>query len=113
MNTGKETAFPDSPRDRARVSVLVTTGNEEERIRDCLESVRWADEIVVIDSCSTDRTVEIARGYTDRVVIAPWRGYIGQKQYALTKATHPWILFVDADERVTPELAREFDLPEA
>lgn len=107
MKTGHETPDPGLAGDRARVSVLVTTGNEEESIGGCLESVRWADEIVVIDSCSTDRTVEIARGYTERILIEPWRGYIGQKEYALKQATHPWVLFVDADERVTPELRRE------
>jgi glycosyltransferase involved in cell wall biosynthesis len=89
------------------VSALVMAGNEEEGIRDCLESVAWADEIVVVDSCSTDRTAEIAREYTDRVIIKPWQGYVRQKQWALSKARYPWILFVDADERVTPGLRGE------
>ena len=89
------------------LSVLITAGNEEDRIRDCLESVRWADEIVLVDSCSTDRTVEIARAYTDNIITIPWRGYIAQKQFALTKAGREWVLFLDADERVSPELGRE------
>lgn len=107
MNSPHETTAGDAAAAQPGLSVLVTAGNEEKRIADCLESVRWADEIVVVDSCSTDRTVEIARSYTDRVVVSPWRGYIRQKQFALTKASRRWVLFLDADERVSPELARE------
>ena len=61
--------------DREKVSVCIITGNEEKNIRRCLESVRWADEIIVVDSLSTDRTCEIAREYTDRIYRHGWRGY--------------------------------------
>ena len=68
----------------------------------------WADEIIVVDSESTDDTVAIARQHTDRVVVvASWPGYIAQKNYAASLASHDWILSLDADERVTPALADE------
>ena|ERR1051326_2746079 len=89
------------------LSVTVITHNEEKNIAAALESVRWADEIVVIDSHSTDQTVEIARKYTDQVIVRDWPGYAAQKQFAAEQARHDWILSIDADERVTPELASE------
>ena len=89
---------------RPTVSAIVVCFNEEANIRDCLESLRWCDEIVVIDSFSTDRTVEICRQYTDRVMQRPWAGYRDQKAFAHSQATKQWVLLVDADERVTPEL---------
>ncbi len=87
-----------------KISVIVITGNEEQNIRDCLESVKWADEIIVVDSESTDRTVEIAKTYTEKVFINPWKGYSNQKKYAISKTTNEWILSIDADERVTTSL---------
>ena len=81
--------------------------NEEELLAHCLESVAWCDEIVVVDGGSTDRTVEIARRFTERVIVNPWPGYVAQKQFALDVAGGDWVLNVDADERVTPELAAE------
>jgi len=93
--------------DRVPISVTVLTFNEEGRVRDCLESVKWADEIIVVDSLSTDGTLEIVKEYTDRIVQRPWPGYVEQKQFALEQATHEWLLNVDADERVSPELAQE------
>ena len=90
-----------------RVSAVVICGNEEHNIADCLESVKWCDEIVVVDSESTDRTVEIAKRFTDRIVVRPWPGYIAQKNFALQQATGDWILSVDADKRCTPELRDE------
>ena len=90
-----------------RLSVTVITKNEAPDIGAALESVKWADEIVVVDSHSTDDTVSIARQHTDRVIVRDWPGYIDQKNYAAASASHDWILSVDADERVTPELARE------
>jgi glycosyltransferase involved in cell wall biosynthesis len=93
--------------DRAKISATVITYNEQANIGQCLESIRWVDEIVVVDSGSTDRTVEIARNYTERVIINPWPGYIAQKNFALKQASHEWILCLDADERVTPELKGE------
>lgn len=89
------------------ISVCVITLNEEENIRDCLESVKWADEIVLVDSFSVDRTVAVAREYTDRIFQRKWKGINDQRQYCLEVATHEWVLCVDADERLTPELANE------
>src|SRR5688572_23075506 len=89
-----------------KISATVITLNEERHIGEALASLAWADEIVVVDSGSTDRTVEIARGYTDRVVETNWPGYAAQKNRAATEASHDWILSLDADERVTPELER-------
>lgn len=99
---------PESqPTARPFLSVCVITGNEEENIRRCLGSVAWADEIVVVDSFSRDRTVEIAREFTDRVFQHRWMGYVGQKAIARNLARGEWILFVDADEAVSPELREQ------
>jgi glycosyltransferase involved in cell wall biosynthesis len=89
------------------VSAIVVCFNEEDRIGDCLESLRWCDEIVVIDSFSTDRTPEICRRYTDRFMQREWAGYRDQKAFAHSQATMDWVLLVDSDERVTPELRDE------
>lgn len=80
--------------------------NEEERIRACLESVAWADEIIVVDSGSSDKTREIAREFTDRIVVHPWSGYSAQKNFALAQCRGEWVLSLDADERV-PDALRE------
>jgi glycosyltransferase involved in cell wall biosynthesis len=90
-----------------RLSVTVITWNEEERLRRCLESVQWADEIVVVDAGSDDKTVEIARAFTDHVLVRPWDGFARQKNFALDRASGEWILSLDADEEVSPELAEE------
>jgi (heptosyl)LPS beta-1,4-glucosyltransferase len=90
-----------------RLSVVVVTRNEEERLRACLESVAWADEIVVVDAESEDKTVAIAQEFTDRVVVRPWPGYAAQKNNALDLATGEWALSLDADEIVSAELAAE------
>ena len=87
-----------------RVSVTIIAWNEEERLRACLESVSWADEIVVVDAESTDKTVSLARDFTDKVWVRPWPGFATQKNFALDQAAGTWILSLDADERVTPEL---------
>ncbi len=92
---------------REAISVCITAGNEEKNIRRCLESVTWADEIVVVDSFSTDRTPEICREFTDLVYEHKWLGYIGQKNLIKDLATGPWIMFVDADEEVSEELRDE------
>jgi len=86
------------------ISVVIITYNEEKNIRRCLEHVKWAREIVVVDSHSTDKTVEIAREYTDKIFLHPFEEYVDQKNYALDLATSDWVLSVDADEVVTPEL---------
>lgn len=92
---------------RPTVSAIVVCFNEEENIRRCLESVRWCDEIVVVDSFSTDGTVAICRQYTQRVIQRAWAGYRDQKAFAHSQATKDWVLLVDADEQVTPELCNE------
>ncbi|WP_296556440.1 glycosyltransferase family 2 protein [Pigmentiphaga sp.] len=89
-----------------RLSVIIIARNEARNLADCLESVRFADEIVVVDSGSTDETVDIARRHGARVEITPdWPGFGPQKNRALALATGDWVLSLDADERVTPELA--------
>ena len=87
-----------------RLSVTVITWNEEARLRRCLESVAWADEIIVVDAESTDKTVTIAREFTDHVVLRPWDGFAPQKNAAIDRATGDFILSVDADEEVSGEL---------
>jgi len=89
------------------VSVVIIAKNEAERMEACLQSVAWADEIVVIDSGSSDSTCEIARRFTDKVHSIPWRGFGPQKQAGVDLASHDWILNIDCDERVTPGLAAE------
>jgi glycosyltransferase involved in cell wall biosynthesis len=90
-----------------KVSVVVITLNEASHIDDALASVAWADEIVVVDSGSTDNTVQLAERHTDRVTSHAWPGYGAQKDHATSLASHDWVLSLDADERVTPELAAE------
>lgn len=92
---------------RPTLSVILITKNEAELVGQCLESVKWADEIIVVDSGSTDATVDICRRYTDKVVETDWPGFGPQKNRALALATGEWVLSIDADERVTPELAME------
>lgn len=90
-----------------KLSITIITLDEEADIGDCLASVAWADEVVVVDAGSRDRTVEICERAGARVVRQPWLGYAAQKNLAIERATHDWIFSLDADERVTPELRRE------
>jgi glycosyltransferase involved in cell wall biosynthesis len=90
-----------------KLTVTVITRNEAANIRAALESVAWADEIIVVDSHSADDTVAIARQYATRVEVRDWAGYSAQKNFAADLASNDWILSLDADERVTPPLARE------
>lgn len=92
---------------RARLSVCIISCNEEERIGDCLASVSWADEIIVVDSGSADRTRAIAAAAGARVIERPWPGFVAQKNFALEQATADWVLCLDCDERVSPPLAEE------
>ena len=92
---------------REKISACITAGNEEEKIRRCLESVTWADEILVVDSFSKDATVEICKEYTDKVLQHEWLGYIGQKNLIKDLAKTTWILFIDADEEISPDLRDE------
>ena len=92
-----------------RLSVVIVTRNEEERIRACLESVGWADELIVVDAESEDKTTSIARELTDHVIVRPWPGYAAQKNYGLELARGAWILSLDADELVSPALRAEIE----
>ena len=91
-----------------KCSVLIVARNEEKNIADCIKSVDFADEIVVIDDFSTDKTAEIATSLGARVVQRAMNGdWSGQQNFSLQQATHDWVLLIDADERVTPKLAQE------
>lgn len=90
-----------------KLTVTVITYNEVRHIADALDSVAWADEIIVVDSHSTDGTADVARAKATRVIVRDWTGYSDQKNFAADSASHDWVLSVDADERVTPELAAE------
>ena len=89
------------------LSVVIITFNEEHNLPRTLESVKWADEIIVVDSLSTDRTVEIARTFGAKVFVEPWKGFAAQKNSAINKATCDWILSIDADEVVPSDLKLE------
>jgi len=89
------------------LSVAIVAQDEEANIGRTLASVAWADEIVLVDSGSKDRTCEIAREHGARVITEPWRGYVAQKQYAIDLCTKDWVLLLDADEEVSPGLAEE------
>lgn len=93
----------------AKLSVIIITKNEEANIRACLESVAWADEIVVVDSGSSDATVEICKEYGTKVSVHDWPGFGAQKNRALSYATNDWVFSIDADERVTTELRGEIE----
>jgi len=89
----------------AKISACIIAFNEEKKIEDCLKSlIGIADEIIVVDSNSTDNTVSIARKYTDKIILQDFLGFIEQKNFAITQASHDWILSLDCDERLSPEL---------
>ena len=94
---------------RPPLSACIITYNEENNIRDCLESLKWVDEIIVVDSMSDDLTVPISRGYTDYVIQKNWEGHVKQKNFAIKQARNDWVLCLDADERVSPELQKEIE----
>jgi glycosyltransferase involved in cell wall biosynthesis len=95
---------------RPKISVVITTFNEESHIGDCLDSLLWCDEILVVDSHSTDRTPEIIAGFEDvRFVQRTYFGSAAQKNWAMGETSHEWILIFDADERCTPELRHEIE----
>lgn len=92
------------------LSVIIITKNEAHDIQECLESVNWADEIIVVDAGSSDNTLSLVKNYTDKVyVAADWQGFGVQKNRALAYATGDWILSLDADERVSAELRVEIE----
>ena len=91
------------------LSVVIIAKNEERNIKECLESVKWADEIVLVDDLSQDRTVEIARRYTDKIIQRKMDVEGKHRNFAYSQAKNQWILSLDADERVTPELKEEIE----
>lgn len=91
----------------SKLSIAIITFNEETNIGRTLESVAWADEIVVLDSGSTDKTVDICRKYTDKVFRQEWLGFARQKNAAIERTTGDWVLSLDADEPIEPMLAEE------
>lgn len=90
-----------------KISACVISFNEEKKIARCLQSLTWCDEIVLMDSFSTDRTLEIAKQYTNKIYQQEWLGYVSQRNLVREKASHPWILYVDADEEISPTLRNE------
>ena len=92
---------------KANLSVAIITKNEEENIRQCLESVSFASQIILVDSGSTDSTLRIAAEFGCEIYSEAWRGFGPQKQFAIEKCRQPWILVLDADEWVTPALKEE------
>ena len=92
-----------------KITAIVITFNEEANIAGALASLAWADEIIVVDSESRDRTTEIARSFTARVIVRPWPGYSAQKNFAAERASHDWIFSLDADEVVSEALRRALE----
>ncbi len=92
---------------REKISACVISFNEERKIRRCLQSLSWCDEIVIVDSFSSDRTPDICREFTERVFQHEWLGYVGQRNLIREMAVHPWILFLDSDEEVSEGLREE------
>lgn len=90
-----------------QISAVIITLNEEKNIEDAIRSVSWADEVILVDAESTDRTRELAESMGAKVIMNAWSGFSEQKQFAVDQATHDWILSLDADERVSPELRIE------
>ena len=90
-----------------RISACIICHNEERNIKRCLESLKWVHDIIVVDSMSTDRTLEIAEAHTDRIFRRAWSGYAAQKNFALSKAETDWVLSIDADEAVSKALCDE------
>lgn len=108
-------AVPPVPQDmsasamprRASISCFIVCQNEAAHLRRCLESVKWCDEIIVVDSFSSDQTVQICQEYTDRIIQRAWPGYVEQKRFALSQTRYDWVLNIDADEEVSPALQHD------
>ncbi len=92
-----------------KICAVIIARNEESHIGDAIRSVAWADEVMVVDSESTDRTREIAAELGARVIVRPWPGFSAQKQFAVESASHDWIFSLDADERVSDALRSEIE----
>ncbi|MEW6073116.1 MAG: glycosyltransferase family 2 protein [Planctomycetota bacterium] len=99
--------MPPPPPRRLPLSACIIAMDEEDRIADCLRSVAFCDEVVVVDSHSRDRTREVASSLGARVIERDWPGHVAQKEFAIRAAAHDWVLCVDADERVSPALREE------
>jgi glycosyltransferase involved in cell wall biosynthesis len=93
-----------------KISCIVITKNEEKNIADCLESVKWADEIIIVDSYSEDKTCKIASQFTSKIFSIDSDSFAEKRKYSFTLARNEWILFLDADERISPELKIELQL---
>src|SRR4051812_1015748 len=91
----------------AKISSVIICKNEERNIEACLKSIQWVDEIILVDAESTDKTVEIARKYTDKIFIRKWIGFSDQRRFGLEQCSSEWIFPMDADERCTEELKIE------
>lgn len=89
------------------ISAVVITRDSQAHIEACIRSLRWADEVLVVDALSTDATVEIASRFGAKIVQREWQGFAAQRNFGAAQAAHDWVQFVDADERITPELAAE------
>ena len=90
-----------------KVSAVIICTNEESNIADCIKSILWADEIVIIDGGSEDKTIEIAKIYTDKIFVNIWKGFAVQRDFSLTKVNYDWVFSLDADERCSKELEAE------
>lgn len=99
--------FEQSREDRDKISAFIICLNEEEHIGRCLESVKWCDEIIVIDSGSTDKTLSICRQFNARIFERAWPGYVEQKRFGLSQCQFKWVLNIDADEEVSQELSNQ------
>jgi glycosyltransferase involved in cell wall biosynthesis len=113
--SGLARALPTMPqaisrRPREKISAIVTTFNEEREIADCIRSLLWCDEILIVDSFSTDGTVEAVQAFPQvRLIQHTYYGSAAQKNWAMDRTSHEWILIFDADERCTAELRREIE----
>jgi glycosyltransferase involved in cell wall biosynthesis len=91
------------------ISIIIIAKNEEENLKRCLENSSWANEIILVDSGSTDNTLEIAKNFNVKIYFNKWEGFSAQKKYALSKANNEWVLSVDADEVISKELQIEIE----
>jgi (heptosyl)LPS beta-1,4-glucosyltransferase len=107
MSLIEEVRFVTEAASRPTVACIVITKNEERNIADCLASVQWADDLIVVDAESRDRTVDLVRDCGARVFVRPWPGFGLQKNFGMAQTSSDWILILDADERVTEELGGE------
>jgi len=89
------------------ISAVIISKNEETNIAECLKSISWVSEIILVDAESTDKTLELAKNFTSKIFINKWKGFVNQKKFALDQAANEWVLNIDADERVSPLLKEE------